>query len=340
MKKVVEIPFPGHPDRICDQFVEAIVDEYVKRDTASSLDLSVLASEGMVMIGGYAASKADFDINLLLKNVYQASGYTDDIEPFVNIEKATEKRKVSGAQGTNIVYGYATKETREMLPISLVHAEALVRRIQDLRAFNPSFGWMGPDGKVQVIYDGKTPEAVIVHVQHEKDMPANQVQMTLLEQAIVPVLGEHSGLKVYVNPSGGFSKGGLNIAAGASGRKVQASTYGGLLPSGGSIYFGKDPYKPSRAGLYMARHIAKQFVSEGLATNVLSKLVYVLGEPNPLLVEVIGGDGTDLSKLARERFDLRVEAIVEQFGLTTMSYQRFAAGNVFVDAAAPWERTQ
>ena len=182
MLKIVEAPLAGHPDKICDQIVESVVDEYLRRDSLTRMDIQALGSNGMVMLGGVVDSRADFDAAALGKSVYAAAGYTDPIEIFVNLDKPTEDNARTmvrgGAQGTAIIHGYATKETREMLPRAVVYANIIARRIDELRRSDQRFAWLRPDGKVQVATEGDRIRAVTVIVEHDPSMELPIVQST------------------------------------------------------------------------------------------------------------------------------------------------------------------
>jgi S-adenosylmethionine synthetase len=245
--------------------------------------------------------------------------------------------RVPGAQGTAIVYGYATRETREMLPPAVVYAHALARRIDDLRRTDPHFTWLKPDGKIQLAMEGKKIDHVTVIAAHHEGMELQQVQALLLEHAVKPVLGDVEGVKLFINPGGAFTTGGFTMNAGVSGRKSLADGYGGLLPHGGMALPGKDPLKPARAGTYMARYAARMLVKEGLTSNVLISAVYAVGVADPVLLSARGGDGTDLSALVKERFDFRPEAIVERFNLRRPLYASCAAYGMFGREGMPWE---
>lgn len=341
MLKAVEAPLAGHPDKVCDLLVESVVDEYLRRDLLSKLDIQALGSNGMVMVGGVVDSRADFDVADIAKQAYTSLGYTEPIELFVNLERPSEERlrtpRVAGASGTAIVYGYATRETRELMPRSVVYANALARRIDDLRRTDTRFSWLRPDGKVQLAMQGDKIVSVTVIAAHTEDMDLTQVQTLLLEHAVVPVLGDVEGVKVFINPVGPFTTGGFTLNAGVSGRKILSDTYGGLLPHGGTAMAGKDPQKPARAGTYMARFAARELVKEGLAPNVLISAVYSVGLEEPVALFARGGDGSDLSKVVQERFDFRAEAIVERFNLRRPIYAACANYGVFGRDGVPWE---
>ncbi len=345
MYKTVEAPLSGHPDKICDQIVEAILDEYLRRDPKSRVDLQALGSHGMMMIGGTVDSRADFDCAFIAKNVYQKIGYHDDIELFMNIEKPSQDFAknmvlVGGASGTAVVHGYATCETREMMPRAVVYANALARRLDDLRRLDSLFSWMCPDGKVQLTLDGTRVVSVTVLVQHVDQMDVASVKAKLFEHAIAPILGNCQDAKIFVNTAGTFYTGGFACSAGASGRKLLADTYGGLLPSGGNSFVGHDPYHPARCGAYMARYVAKNLVAQDVAKNILITVGYTIGERNPIFVQSQSADGRYLSSLVKEKFDFRPEAIVEKFDLAKPIFENTAIYGSFGRDGLPWEKIE
>ena len=341
MLKIVEAPLAGHPDKICDQIVESVVDEYLRRDTLTRMDIQALGSNGMVMLGGVVDSRADFDAAALGKTVYSAAGYTDQIEVFVNLDKPTEDNARTmvrgGAQGTAIVHGYATKETREMLPRAVVYANSIARRIDELRNNDQRFAWLRPDGKVQLATDGEKLRAITVIVEHNTSMELPIIQSQIVDEAIAPCLPSIEGVTIIVNSGGSFTQGGFGANAGVSGRKVLADSYGGLLPHGGMGLAGKDPLKPGRAGTYMARFAAKTLVTEGVASNVLITAMYALGIAEPLVISARAGNGDDLTDLVKQRFDFRPEAIVERLGLRRPLYAACATYGMFGRPGVPWE---
>ncbi len=341
MLKAVEAPLAGHPDKVCDLLVESVVDEYLRRDLLSKMDIQALGSNGMIMLGGVIDSRADFDVSDIAKQAYVKVGYTDPIELFVNLERPSEERlrtpRPVGASGTAIVYGYATRETREMMPRAVVYANSLARRIDDLRLTDTRFAWLRPDGKVQLVMQGDKTVSVTIIAAHTEGIDITQVQTLLLEHAVAPVLTDLEGVKVFINPVGPFTTGGFTLNAGVSGRKILSDSYGGLLPHGGVAMVGKDPLKPSRAGAYMTRFAARELVKEGLAANVLITAVYSVGLEEPVSLFARGGDGTDFSKLVQERFDFRPEAIVERFNLRRPLYAASTNYGMFGRLGVPWE---
>lgn len=344
MWKVVEAPLLGHPDKVCDLIVESVVDEYLRRDPGSKMDIQALGANGMVVVGGAVESRADFDVTEIARRAYASVGYTDEVEFFVNVEKPHEEpsrdAKSRGAQGTAIVYGYATRETREMLPRSVVYAHALARRIDELRQGDQRFSWLRPDGKVQLAMEGDRIVHAAIIAAHTKEVDAAQVQTLLFDHAVTPVLGPCEGVKVFVNPVGGFTTGGFCMNAGVSGRKVLADMYGGLLPHGGMALAGKDPVKPTRAGTYMARFAARMAVKEGVANNVLINAVYTVGLAEPVYLVARAGDGKDVTSWVREHFDFRPEAIVERLNLRRPIYAKASEYGMFGKDGMPWEEDE
>jgi len=344
MFKTVEIAMSGQPDKICDQIADAIVDEYIRRDPQAHVDLSILGSHGMLMIGGEVQSSADFDIGALAKKVYQDIGYPDEIEVFANVESPSEemKRVKTGADNTVVVNGYATNETRERLPRALVFAQTLARRMDDLRKTDPTFSWMRPDGKVQVMMNGSQVQAVTVLVGHHLSIDQREVQKALLERVIIPFVGEE-GIQLFINPIGSFTIVGFRADSGMSGRKSEMDTYGGLIPHGDKVLSGKDPFHAERAGAYLARKAARYVVDQGLSTSALVHVVYTMGRAEPIHLHVLGmgeksrGVKTDLTALIKKEFDFRPEAIVERLNLRQPIYQRTAIYGCFGREEFPWE---
>jgi S-adenosylmethionine synthetase len=242
-----------------------------------------------------------------------------------------------GAQGTSIVYGYATKQTREFLPKAVVYANALARRIEDLRRTDQEFSFFQPDGKVQMAMDGDRVISLSLSVQHNDNVDITDVQRSIVDQVVHPVVGEQEGMKLHINSAGKFCSGGFAACGGASGRKELSDTYGGLLPSGGATYTGKDPRQPARCGMYMSRYVAKQLVSEGTAGNMLITVGYTIGHTSPTFLRAVTGAGKDITSVVEKRFDFRPEAIIERLQLTRPMYGMIATFGQFGREGLPWE---
>ncbi|KKR84781.1 MAG: S-adenosylmethionine synthase [Candidatus Uhrbacteria bacterium GW2011_GWF2_41_16] len=343
MSKAVESVMSGQSDKICDQIVDAIVDEYLRRDPESRVDLKVLGSHGMIMIGGEVNSRADFDLAGLAKMVYRDIGYTDDAEVFVNVEPLSEEMSsVVGAADTVVVHGYATRETREFLPLPLVYAHALARRMDDLRKTDPTFHWLGPDGKVQIVMEQKKVIAVTLLAQHAKDVLPRDVQARLLERVVSPIIGKDEEVQIFINPIGSFVTGGFQADTGMSGQKSSVDFYGGLIPHGDVGLSGKDPGKVERAGSYMARFVAKQLVKEGWADAILISLAYTLGRAEPVMIDVKASglkreNASSLVNFVKKEYDFRPDAIVERLDLKKPCYRATAVYGHFGREGFPWE---
>ena len=341
----VESVTSGHPDKICDQITDGIVDEYLRRDPESRLDLKVLGSHGMMMIGGEVNSTADFDVAALAKQIYREIGYLDEIEVFVNVEESSEEiKKTRGSYDTVTVNGYATRETREFLPLPLVLANGLVRRLDDLRKLDPSFHWLGADGKAQVVMEGKKVMAVTLLASHAADVSAIDAQARLLERVVAPVIGGEDA-QIFINPLGIFSVQGFQSEAGASGRRTAADFYGGLIPHGDSSPIGKDPQRAERAGAYMARHVARQLVKEGKADSVVVSLTYTLGRIEPIAIDIKtpsqapspGVGRESLLEYVKQNYNFNLDAIVEKFDLKKPIYRSISVYGQFGRDGLPWE---
>ncbi len=335
--KVVQACTEGHPDKVCDQIADAIVDEYLRRDPMSRVEISVMGSHGMLTIGGCVASEADFDAGELARRVYHEIGYTDDIEPFVNIETHRSTFASSGTHSTMFVHGYATRETREMLPTPVVFANAIARRLDEYRKNDPRFSWIRPDGKVQLIMNGEHVKALTVLLQHDESVDHRSVQGSVLEHIIEPILGSLNGAFLSVNPVGHFREGGLGHDTGASNRKIGDDTYGHLIPFGSAKLSGLDPARTERAVAYLARFAAKWIVQKEHVANCLVRVATSLGRAEPVLVEAKTGDGRDVSELVKAEFDFRPDAIMERLDLRKPIYRATSTYGQFGKVGLPWE---
>ncbi len=339
--KTCESVTEGHPDKVCDQIADAILDAYLARDPSSRVAVEVFGSHGALMIGGEVTSTEEIDPTSIAKQVYRGIGYDDDIEVFTNIEEQSPDiaRGVDtgGAGDQGIMYGYATAETPEYLPRPVVFAHKLAWGLTDLRRNHPDFSWLRPDGKTQVTMAGDTVTAVVVSAQHRQDMSVEEIRRLLLEYLIEPTVGNVSRAAVHVNPTGLFTVGGFFADTGLTGRKIMVDTYGGLLPHGGGAFSGKDPSKVDRSAAYMCRYAAKNIVANGLAKNCLVSVAYAIGKETPVMLTAKSGDGKDLSSFLRQNFDFRPRAIIERLSLRRPLYRATAAYGHFGRDEFPWE---
>jgi S-adenosylmethionine synthetase len=346
MKKAVEAQTAGQPDKVCDQIVDAIVDEYLKRDPTARIDLKALGSHGMLMIGGEVTSNADFDLSALAKAVYRDIGYADDIEVFVNIDKQSPQMRsmTHGSADTVIAHGYATAETRERLPVAVVFAQTIARRLDDLRRADPAFSWLQPDGKAQLVLEKDRVVAVTILASHAPSIQPRDVQTAILERVVSPIVGQ-DGVRILINPIGPFTQCGFAADSGVSGQCTASDTYGGLIPSGDLSLCGRDPLRAERAGTYMARMAARYIVDQGLAASAMVSAVYSLGISEPVHIHAVGlgeksrGTKMDLTNLIKQQFDFRPEAIVERLQLRRPLYRAVSLYGQFGRPELPWEES-
>jgi len=338
--KTVESVTEGHPDKVCDQIADAILDAYLVRDPASRVAVEVFGSHGVLMIGGEVTSAAEVDPAQIAAKVYKEIGYGDELEIFTNIdEQSPDIAKgvdTGGAGDQGIMYGYATAETPEFLPAPVVLAHRLAWGLADLRRNHPDLSWLRPDGKTQVTMDQGRVASVVVSTQHREDMQLAEVRRLVMKHLVEPVIGT-GDYEVFVNQTGSFIRGGFQADTGLTGRKIMVDTYGGLIPHGGGAFSGKDPTKVDRSGAYMARFAAKNIVANGLAKNCLVSVAYVIGREEPVMLKAVSSDGRDLSAGLREKFDFRPRAIIERLGLRRPVYRATAAYGHFGRDGFPWE---
>ncbi|MEY4745293.1 MAG: hypothetical protein RL272_1238 [Candidatus Parcubacteria bacterium] len=339
--KTVESVTEGHPDKVCDQIADAILDAYLSRDPASRVAVEVFGSHGALMIGGEVSSTAEVEPGAIALKVYKEIGYEDDLEVFTNVEEQSPDiaRGVDtgGAGDQGIMYGYATVETPEFLPAPVVYAHRLAWGLANLRRNHADFSWLRPDGKTQVTMDRGKVTTVLVSAQHREDMAQSDMRKRIIEHLIEPALGDMDDVKVLFNPTGAFVRGGFVADTGLTGRKLMVDTYGGLIPHGGGAFSGKDPTKVDRSGAYMARFAAKNLVANGLAKNCLVSVAYAIGKEEPVMLKATSGDGRDLSEPLRAHFDFRPRAIMERLSLRRPIYRQSAAYGHFGRDEFPWE---
>lgn len=339
--KTVESVTEGHPDKVCDQISDAVLDEYLRRDPTSRVAVESFGCHGALFIGGEVTSNADVDVELLARTLYRDIGYTDDLEVFVHLEKQSpdiaQGVDPGGAGDQGIMYGYATNETPEFLPKPVVLAHRLTRGLADLRRHHPQLFWLRPDGKAQVTVEKGRVLTVLVSTQHEESIPHEEIKRLLTEHLIGPTIGDLAGVEVLVNPTGRFVIGGFAADTGLTGRKLMVDTYGGLIPHGGGAFSGKDPTKVDRSASYMARFAAKNVVAAGHASSCLVSVAYAIGRAEPLMVRAIDASGRDLSPFVKKHFDFRPRAIIERLRLRRPIYRETAAYGHFGRPDFSWE---
>lgn len=362
----------GHPDKICDQLSDVMLDAILTEDKYARVACDCLVTTGMVMIAGEISTKAYVDFTGLTRATLQRIGYTDPSIAFdyqscavvVMIEEQSPELAIAvdrrGAGDQGIMVGYATDEGRDcgvetdLMPVPITLAHRLARQLADARK-NGRVPYLYPDGKTQITveYDGDRPTGIldaVVCAHHHPDVPAKDVQDAILREVIEPVLKPTGLLKedtaFHVNPTGSFTRGGPQVDVGLTGRKIAVDAYGGMARHGGSAFSGKDPTKTDRSGAYMARYIAKHIVAAGLARRCEVQISYVMAVAEPVSVSVdTGGTGRmpdeDIARLIAGTFDMTPASIIEELDLRRPIYAPTAVYGHFgrPELNLPWEQT-
>ena len=331
----------GHPDKVCDQISDAILDACLAQDPLSRVAVESFGSHGTLMLGGEVKTKARIDFEKIARKVYRDIGYTDKLKIFNTIAKQSPDIAMGvdtgGAGDQGIMYGYATNETKEYLPKGVVLAHALARRLEKLRR-DGTLKWLRPDGKTQVtISNGKVITA-LCSTQHDKKVSQEEIRKQLIIHLFRPVLGNLKNVEILVNPTGQFILGGFAADAGLTGRKIMVDTYGGVMPHGGGAFSGKDSTKVDRSAAYMCRFVAKNLVANGYAKKALISVAYAIGRIEPVMIEAFDQNGKDLTKIVTKHFDFRPRAIEARLGLRRPIFQETAAYGHFGVSGRPWEK--
>jgi len=337
----VESVTSGHPDKICDQISDAILDECLKQDSNSRVAAEVFGSNNLLVIGGEVTTNAKFDAEIIGRNMYKKIGYNDqDLKVITNIIKQSpdiaQGVNTGGAGDQGIMYGYATDETSEFLPLGISLVHKLTSGLELLRK-NKEIEWLKPDGKAQItIINGKI-KKILISCQHAKDVTQVEIKQALIQKLIQPLFGDISNIEILINPTGVFLLGGFTADAGLTGRKIMVDTYGGLFPHGGGAFSGKDPTKVDRSAAYMARFVAKNIVANKLAQKCLVSVSYAIGKVEPLMIEIINEKGESLDNV-KEKFDFRPQLIIEHLNLRNPIYTQTATYGHFGKEGLPWEK--
>lgn len=339
--KTSEAVTEGHPDKVCDQIADAILDAYLFRDPDARVAVEIFGSHGLLVVGGQITSNAQIDVEAICRKVYSDVGYTDDIEVLANLHQQSPEISagvdLGGAGDQGIMHGYATCETKEMMPRSYVLSQRLARGLADLRRHDKEFAWLRPDGKTQVTTDGGKITSIVVSAQHDPSISVLAMKPFLTRSLIQPIVGDLQGIKIMVNPSGNFTNGGFVADTGLTGRKIIIDSYGPLIPHGGGSFSGKDATKVDRSAAYMCRFAAKCIVANGLAKNCMVSVAYAIGQETPVMLTARSGDGRDLSGILKEKFDFRPLAIIERLKLHRPIFQPTACYGHFGREGFPWE---
>ncbi len=359
----------GHPDKICDQISDAILDNLVEQDPDSRVAVECLVTTGTVIVAGEVTTRGFADVQMIVRNMLKEIGYTnpefgmdhEDAGVFVSIHRQSpdiargvneDADHEQGAGDQGMMYGYACRETPELMPLPIMLAQRLTRRLAEVRKTGTVRG-LGPDGKSQVsveYHDGapKRIDAVVVSTQHEVDKSIEDLHREIKTLVIDPVCGDllDSDSKYHINPTGRFVIGGPEGDTGLTGRKIIVDTYGGVGRQGGGAFSGKDPSKVDRSGAYAARHVAKNVVAAGLADKCEVQLSYAIGVAQPTSVNVdTFGTGTiseeEIVARIRKNFDLTPKGMIRDLNLKRPIYKQTAAYGHFgrEEPDFTWERT-
>ncbi len=331
----------GHPDKVCDQISDAILDACLEQDPKSRVAVETFGSHGTLMIGGEVTTNAKIDYAKIAADVYRSIGYKEKLDILVKVAQQSGNIAMGvdtgGAGDQGIMYGYATDETKEMLPLGVVLSHALARRLEKLRR-DTTLPWLRPDGKTQVtISKGKVLTA-LTSTQHAKNISQEQIRKDLVKNLFKPVLGSLKHVEILVNPTGKFEVGGFAADAGLTGRKIMVDTYGGLIPHGGGAFSGKDSTKVDRSAAYMCRFVAKNLVANGYGKRVLVTVAYAIGRVEPVMVEAFNERGKNLTSIVNKHFDFRPRAIIERLELRRPIFRETAAYGHFGVEGRSWEK--
>ncbi len=336
----VESVTSGHPDKVCDQISDTILDALLEKDSKARVAVEAFGSHGLLVIGGEVTSTASVDYAALGKKVYEEIGYSDPLEVITRV--ATQAPEIAqgvdtgGAGDQGIMYGFATNETKEFLPKGVVFAHALARKLEEARR-SGAISWLMPDGKTQVTIENGKVSTIVVSAQHKPEISELEINQTIREKIIAPVVGDEMPETIFINPTGSFVTGGFASDAGLTGRKIMVDTYGGLAPHGGGAFSGKDATKVDRSAAYMARFAAKNLVAAGYGKQVLVSVSYAIGRAEPVQVTAYNEEGINLHDIVTKHFDFRPQAIIERLGLRLPIFKQTAAYGHFGKKGLPWE---
>lgn len=363
----------GHPDKICDQVADRILDELLERDPDSRVACEVTCGENRLHIFGEVTTQAEIDYAAVARQVIAEIGYTQPGRGFdadtcaIRVElhqqspdiargiaRSREAERLdAGAGDQGMMFGYACKQTPDLMPLPIELAHALAQRLEQVRRTN-ELPFLLPDGKTQVTveYDGERPAriaSVLVSAQHREEVSTEMVRAEICRHVIEPALPAgmlDEDTQVFVNSTGRFVRGGPAADSGLTGRKLMVDTYGGYARHGGGAFSGKDATKVDRSGAYLARYIAKNIVAQGLADRCEVQLSYAIGlaEPMAVGIETFGTGKVErdaLNRAIQNSVDMRPAAIIQRFGLTRPIFSPLSCYGHFGSNASrmPWEQT-
>jgi S-adenosylmethionine synthetase len=358
----------GHPDKICDQISDSILDEFLRQDPESRVAVESLTTTGIVFVAGEVTSKGKVDVQKIVRDTIWEIGYDKPEYGFdfnncsiqvslheqshdISLGVTPKRNKEQGAGDQGLMFGYATNETHELMPLPITIAHKLTMKLSEVRK-KKELSWVRPDGKSQVSirYEDCKPkgiDTIVISTQHEPDISLSQLRNEIVDNVIKPVCDNwiDDKTKFLVNPTGRFVIGGPLGDTGLTGRKIIADTYGGMGKHGGGAFSGKDPSKVDRSASYMARYVAKNVVAAGLADKCEVQIAYAIGiaEPVSIMVDTFGTGNIAEEKIedkVRKSFDMRPAGIIKMLDLKRPIYKRTAAYGHFGrnEPSFTWEK--
>lgn len=359
----------GHPDKVCDQISDSVLDDFLRQDVDSRVAVESMTTTGIVFVAGEVTSKGRVDVQKIVRDTIREIGYDkpdygfdcdscsvlaalheQSLDISMGVTATSNKEQGAGDQG--LMFGYATNETPELMPLPITMAHQLSQKLAHVRK-KKELSWVRPDGKsqVSVIYEDGVPkriDTVVVSTQHSPDISMSQLREEIITKVIKPVCGSwiDSRTKFLVNPTGRFVIGGPPGDTGLTGRKIIADTYGGMGRHGGGAFSGKDPSKVDRSACYMARYVAKNIVAAGLADKCEVQVAYAIGvaEPVSIMIDTFGTGKVleeEIEAKVRKVFDMRPAGIIKTLDLKRPIYRKTAAYGHFGrnDPSFTWEKT-
>jgi S-adenosylmethionine synthetase len=358
----------GHPDKVCDQISDAVLDEFLRQDPDSRVAVESMITSGIVFVAGEVSSKGKVDVQKIVRDTIREIGYDrpeygfdcdscsvltslHEQSPDISMGVNASEEKEQGAGDQGLMFGFATNETPELMPLPITIAHQLSMSLARVRK-KKELGWVRPDGKsqVSVVYEDGGPkriDSVVISTQHSPDISMSQLREEVINKVIKPVCDSwiDSQTKFLVNPTGRFVIGGPPSDTGLTGRKIIADTYGGMGRHGGGAFSGKDPSKVDRSACYMARYVAKNIVAARLAEKCEVQVAYAIGvaEPISIMVETFGTgkiNAEEVEGLVRKNFNMRPAEIIRILDLKRPIYLQTAAYGHFGrnNPAFTWEK--
>ena len=344
----------GHPDKICDYIADHILDAAIAGDPYSKMAVEATIKDDFILIYGEANTKTVIDYAKIAKDVVKSIGYDDKYEVLVKVNKQSSEicNAVDGAElsagDQGIMFGYATRESKSLMPLSIDMAHMLAKKLEEVRRGNDL---IKPDGKTQVTVEYNDDEIVrvdtiVVSTQHSKDISQCELKKIIMEQVIAPVVDQKyidDETKFLINPSGSFVVGGSFGDSGTTGRKIVVDTYGGHAPIGGGCFSSKDATKVDRSAAYYARYVCKNMVAHNFCDKCEIQLSYAIGEPRPLSIKIDTFNTSkysnkELLDIVNENFDFSVKNIIEELDLRKPIYATTTNYGHFGKPYLPWEK--